>query len=327
MPERPEVLVRSVYAAFGRGDVPGVLAALSEDVTWRCLVPAGVPFGGTFEGRAGVERFFEAVGGAVTFEAFEPGDALASGERVVVLGRDRATVRATGRRYDASWVHAWRVRGERVLEFTEWMEPGPLAEAFAATAAARPTGGSCVPAPYDGSEFSVRRLGPADAAAARALRLRALREHPEAYLVDLTEEERDDAAAWAARLRAKEGRDDDGLLGAFEGDRLVGMTGFVREGNLKTRHKAVIWGVYVVPEARGRGAGRALLVAALDGLRACGDVEIATLSVSARTAAARALYVSLGFVPWGVEPGAMRVGGALVDEEFMSLRLRPDRAD
>lgn len=167
----------------------------------------------------------------------------------------------------------------------------------------------------------IRRLGPDDAAAARALRLRGLRENPEAFLADVAEEEGHDDLRWMQRLREKQGRADDGVVGAFDGERLVGLTGFVREGRPKVRHKAVIWGVYVVPEARGRGAGRAMLGAALDALRACGDIEIATLSVSARSRAARALYVSMGFVPWGVEPDSMVIAGERVDEEYMSLRL------
>ena len=171
----------------------------------------------------------------------------------------------------------------------------------------------------------VRRLGPDDAAACRALRLRGLRENPEAFLVDVAEEEEQDEFAWRERLRAKEGRPDDGVVGAFDGGVLVGLTGFARESRSKVRHKAYIWGVYVAPDVRGRGAGRAMLEAALAALRACGDIEIATLSVSARSRAARALYASVGFVPWGVEPDAMAIGGDLVDEEHMSLRLHPRR--
>lgn len=171
----------------------------------------------------------------------------------------------------------------------------------------------------------IRRLGPDDAAATRALRLRGLRENPESFLADVSEEEGHGELRWMQNLREKQGRPDDGIVGAFDGERLVGMTGFFRESRPKVRHKAVIWGVYVAPEARGCGAGRAMLGAAIDALRACGDIEIATLSVSARSRAARALYVSMGFVPWGVEPDSMVIGGERVDEEYMSLRLR-DRA-
>lgn len=302
----PADVVRSLYAAFLRGDGAAVLALLDDAVVWRCHAPANVPYAGAFEGRDGVARFLAAVGASLAFEAFEAREILAAGERVVVLGNDRARAVATGRGFDAGWVHTWRVRDGRVVEFTEWTDGAALSAAFAGAPRAH-----------------VRRLGPDDAAAARAVRLRGVREHPDAFLVDVPEEERSTVADWEARLRAKEGRDDDGVLGAFDGDRLVGMAGFVRHERTKVRHRAVIWGMYVVPEARGRGIGRALLDSAVAALRACGDIEIAELSVAARDGAARALYVSAGFVPWGTERDALRLADGAVDELHLALRLHP----
>ncbi len=69
----------------------------------------------------------------------------------------------------------------------------------------------------------VRVLGPADAAAFRAQRIRALREHPDAFR--RTPEEVDSVEVWTERLRVDAGSDVDFLLGAFDADALVGTVG------------------------------------------------------------------------------------------------------
>ena len=65
--------VKSVYAAFGRGDVPAILALLSEDVAWEHWADsfahrAGVPWLEPRTGRDGVAEFFGIVG---TFDIAE----------------------------------------------------------------------------------------------------------------------------------------------------------------------------------------------------------------------------------------------------------------
>ncbi len=56
-------VVQKLYEAFGRGDLPTILSHLAEDVTWKCLGPAEIPFGGTRQGREQVAQFFASIGG------------------------------------------------------------------------------------------------------------------------------------------------------------------------------------------------------------------------------------------------------------------------
>ena len=55
-------VVRQVYEALGRGDVPAVLELLSEDVEWVYQGPTTIPFAGTRHGRDGVGEFFSLLG-------------------------------------------------------------------------------------------------------------------------------------------------------------------------------------------------------------------------------------------------------------------------
>jgi|SRR5215510_4248640 len=94
------------------------------------------------------------------------------------------------------------------------------------------------------------RALPDDAGAYRALRVRSLREHPEAF--GRTPEEVEPVDAIAARLRVDIGSDFGVLLGGFDGDALVATAGCHREQAVEHRHMGYIWGVYVVPERRRR---------------------------------------------------------------------------
>ena len=107
------------------------------------------------------------------------------------------------------------------------------------------------------------------------------------------------------------------MLGAFVEDKLVGTARFVRETGRKVRHKGGVFGMYVVPETRGRGAGRALLEKVLDSARQLEGLEQLHLSVSESNAAAKALYLSCGFEVYGAEPRALKIGSRYLNELYL----------
>ena len=67
--------------------------------------------------------------------------------------------------------------------------------------------------------------------------------------------------------------------------------------------------------------GRRIVEAALDVARSWPGVEVIGLSASTRSLAAIALYESLGFVRWGLEPDCTRAGGEPDDELHLQRRL------
>ena len=111
------------------------------------------------------------------------------------------------------------------------------------------------------------------------------------------------------------------MFGAFEEDTLVGMAGVYRQDKEKEAHKAGLWGMYVRPAHRGQGLGRGLLSAALEFARSLPGVTHLHLSVSETAPAALRLYESMGFVTWGTEPAALRVGERSVSIRHMVLAL------
>ena len=170
---------------------------------------------------------------------------------------------------------------------------------------------------------SIRKLAPGDAARWREIRLRALREDPAAFLATHDEDERVTAADLAHRLAAA----DPGaaVLGAFDGEELIGTAGIGRNAPAKTRHRGLLWGMYVAPEARGRGIGGALLQRAIEHARSVPELEQLELSVAVSATSAQRLYVRLGFERIGRHARAMKDGDAYEDVERMVLWLRGPR--
>jgi hypothetical protein len=69
MTEHVEV-VRELYVAFGRGDVPAILDGLTDDVVWYDPGPPEVPHAGRYGGPEEVGSFFGSVAETLDIEEF-----------------------------------------------------------------------------------------------------------------------------------------------------------------------------------------------------------------------------------------------------------------
>ena len=167
--------------------------------------------------------------------------------------------------------------------------------------------------------MQIRRLQVSDAPIYRALRLRALREHPDAFTSSFEEEDSRPLADSEKRLAAMGAEK---FWGAFVDGEIAGLVGLNRETRAKCRHQATLVGMYVAGEHAGRGLGRALVAAVLQEALACG-IELVVLSVTDGNKAACALYTRAGFRALGVQPDAIRVGGVSFGKQLMYLQFPP----
>lgn len=180
-----------------------------------------------------------------------------------------------------------------------------------------------MPAPTDPSPaIVIRPLAPVDAATYRDLRLRALRDHPDAF-TSSEDEERARPLSWSLkRLEADPARPHDVFLGAWVDGALGGMVGLQGRYRPKERHNATVVGMYVAPEHAGLRLGGALMDALIAHARTLSELLQLDLTVTAGNARAEALYRHRGFVEYGRLERAIRVGEVFHAKLHMVLVLR-----
>ena len=115
-------IIRRGYEAFGHGDIDTLLGLFDEQIEWVTPGPAELPTSGRRTGKEQVGQFFGIVNDLFEIHRFEPKEMIAQGDRVVVLGEESATVKATGKVLDNSWAHVFTLRDGRVIAFQEYFD-------------------------------------------------------------------------------------------------------------------------------------------------------------------------------------------------------------
>jgi len=141
----------------------------------------------------------------------------------------------------------------------------------------------------------------------RAVMLHAYEHAADAFTSTPEERAAEPDAWWVNRIAHPAGLTV--AFGAFDAEDLVGVVALEYSAKPKTKHKALLVGMYVMPHARGRGIARSLMQAAMAHASARNGVTVIQLEVTHGNAAATALYESLGFQAYGIEPMAVRTPG------------------
>ena len=133
MSNSPLAVVQEAYAAFGRGDIPALLALLAGNVSWEVAgQPGAYPTFGRRHGLDGALAFFQAVDATESFEAFTPKRFHAADDVVTVEGDCAIVLRTNGKRLAYDWVHIWTVADGRITGFREFYDTALVVEAYAA---------------------------------------------------------------------------------------------------------------------------------------------------------------------------------------------------
>jgi uncharacterized protein len=130
-------VVQDAYAAFQRGDIPGLLNSLADNIVWTIPGPKELPFVGQRTGRDQVAQFFAILAQHQEPEQFEPRTYVAQGDTVVALGRFRWRVKSNGNSAESDFAHVFTIRNGKVATFNEYTDTHAIAVAYSAQAAAR----------------------------------------------------------------------------------------------------------------------------------------------------------------------------------------------
>lgn len=154
----------------------------------------------------------------------------------------------------------------------------------------------------------------------RELMLQAFELAPDAFVSTAAEKQAEPESYWVKRIADPKGA---GVaFGAFDGPTLIGTVALELSVKPKTKHKATDIGMYVAPQARRIGAGRALLAAAVEYANAREGTLLLTLTATEGNTPAIELYTRGGFECVGVEPMAIHTAAGYKAKVHMWLPLQ-----
>ena len=171
--------------------------------------------------------------------------------------------------------------------------------------------------------IAYRKLESADAVAFRRVRLDCLQNFPESFGT-LFEDEVGKAKLFFEE-QIENGNPNVLFFGAFDGNELVGIVGFVRGDRTKTRHRGEIVSMYVDPRFHGQNVGEQMLRALIEQVFESGGIESLELTVVADNGSATRLYERVGFETYGLRKKYFKSGETYTDQRFMLL-MRDDYA-
>lgn len=166
--------------------------------------------------------------------------------------------------------------------------------------------------------MNIRLLTASDAESYWKVRVQALKQSPESFLMTSEEELQQDNPInkYAETLQDKNRY----TYGVFIDEELIGVGTLQVEKPLKIKHKANVLAMYVSQKHRGLRIGKTLMLHLIENAKSL-ELEQLHLTVVSNNNTAKNLYSSLGFCRYGLEKKALKLNEQYWDEEHMVLYL------
>jgi ketosteroid isomerase-like protein len=125
-------LLKSLYGAFGKGDIPTVLGLMSPDIRWyeaesNPYRPSGEPWVGP---EAVLNNLFMRMGAEWEGFTIHARSFYGAGESVIVEARYSGTYKPTGKSIDVQVCHVWDVKDGKVTRFQQYVDTAKLQAAM-----------------------------------------------------------------------------------------------------------------------------------------------------------------------------------------------------
>jgi ketosteroid isomerase-like protein len=120
--------LKSVYEAFGAGDMPTVLGAMSPEIRWH--EAEGNPYMPSGEAWVGPDavlaNLFARLGEEWDGFTVHPATFHDAGDTVTVQGRYSGDYKASGKSFDAQFCHVWSLADGKITKFQQYVDTGQL---------------------------------------------------------------------------------------------------------------------------------------------------------------------------------------------------------
>ena len=125
-------LVQSLYAAFARGNIKSIVAACDPDILWISNVdpvhyfPSAGSAGGL---KSRVGSLLPELTENLLFNSYRPRELFAGPDFVAVFGRSISHSMVTGDPFEDDWMHLFKIRNAKVIEFRVFNDTHALVQA------------------------------------------------------------------------------------------------------------------------------------------------------------------------------------------------------
>lgn len=114
-------VVKSLYEAFSKGDVEGVLGVMSAEIVWNEADDFPYADRNPYHGPMAVaEGVFGRIGSEWDGFGVEMEEILDAGETVIALGRYVGIFKATGKAQRTQAAHVWWLKDGKVTKFQQY---------------------------------------------------------------------------------------------------------------------------------------------------------------------------------------------------------------
>ncbi|NEQ65228.1 MAG: nuclear transport factor 2 family protein [Symploca sp. SIO2D2] len=121
-------IIKGLYQAFEQGDMPSILDVLDPNVEWT--ESEGIPYSGTFIGhQAIIDGVFQKIGAEWDNFQAHIDEFIDAGDKVITLGFDSGTYKATGKSMQAPTASVWTLKDGKVVKFVQYIDTLKVAQA------------------------------------------------------------------------------------------------------------------------------------------------------------------------------------------------------
>lgn len=120
--------VKDFFEALGSGERDALLAVTAKDIEW--IIPGDDwPLAGTHRGHDGLSKLLQKASDSVETSFPEPPEFIAQGDKVMMIGFAKGSVKATKKTFEDYFVFAITVEDGKLTRIREYVDTQALARA------------------------------------------------------------------------------------------------------------------------------------------------------------------------------------------------------
>ena len=127
-------LVKDHFAAFGKQDIQAALSFVADQVDWQSPVTFNpnikMAWAKKCTSKEEVAEFFTRLDQQLVPGSFEIIEFTAQGDRVVVEGRNKGTIRCTSNDYVHEWAMIFTIKNNKIIRHRHYYDTADILNAF-----------------------------------------------------------------------------------------------------------------------------------------------------------------------------------------------------